>query len=410
MRRLSIGKKTEKGTTKIDHFRFIRKLGYKRWESDDSANAQFGFKPTSMRVILCNDDPEKILNSQLASFRNVTEQGRGGKSYVRQVLYCYGDGETAYRLKTSDSNERDEMVCPNGDCPLQKAKKCKPAGNMYFQVPDLGGGMVELITSGWGTIGAIEDKLEEISGITGGILAGIPVTLVVKPDIARPKGIGQVTIYVVDIEYDIKEVMIAAVQMKDLRSHSTARQQAAAAAPEIQNWPDDEIEEFVDEFHPTNGNGGDGERIKPGDRGDGAPITLQDRGDGTRVEYNSDRDFEGGMNWTPPEADETRPARSSRPTDGNYAMPCDSDSEEPIDANTGNGVQSSSEESDTLTDARCQTANWFRKAFEKDQKAAIAIRNELFGRSIGLIMECDDVEHLNEATEAFKGVERQGAS
>ncbi len=256
-RRLAIGErvpiqgsnKTRPG--KLDHFQFRRKVGHKMWEVDTTANERFGGRPTAISVILCNDDPEKVLDSGLASFRSIPD----GK-YKRQVLYCHGDNETAYRLISSAGPERRTLTCDKNECPVFQDGDCKPYGVFHFQVPELGGGIVEFKTSSWNTIDAVEAALEEISGITGGILAGIPVTLVVRPEMVRAKARGgQLTkIYIVDIEYDIREVQHAARMMKDLRSSSTApRRTGAVEAPPIGEWEEDDHEEFAEEFHDGNG-------------------------------------------------------------------------------------------------------------------------------------------------------------
>ena len=202
-------------------------------------------KPTEIAIILMYDNIDKNFPHRLACFDG-------------QQLWCQGDGIDAYRRNNGGWAARK---CP---CELLKTadgnKKCKPNGNLAVVIKDAPqvGAIYEYTTTSWETVRNIVSSLMHIQTITGGILAGIPLALVMYPSTDRvetAKGTTSNLNYKVAVTFKggyralaecaqeaAKNRLAARVDMKELES---GRAQALA-----EDLSTEEQADIVQEFYP----------------------------------------------------------------------------------------------------------------------------------------------------------------
>lgn len=186
---------------KLDHF-LITSMARgqdNNFLRDDKIHAVLGDKPTEIPVVLLYDDIELNFQTRYACYN--------GKN-----LHCSGDGETARYIKTpanpqtnapAEYAERD-CTCYRQDPTYQGKDKCKINGNLSVMISgvDVVGGVWKFRTTSYNSVVGLLSSLALIKRITGGPLAGIPLTLTVQPKtVSDPiKGSTQV-VYMVGLEY-----------------------------------------------------------------------------------------------------------------------------------------------------------------------------------------------------------------
>ena len=205
--RISIGEmvpvKGKEGVTrpnKLDHFeiRTNQKGPDGALLTDTALMARMGERPTSLRIRLPFNNVEMNFATTLAYFRGNTR-------------YCWGDGETAQRLKTEPNGGkptfgRAEPYGPCGEaCRDFDERRCKPMGVLSCILEDQQqvGGIYLFRTTSWRSIRNIQSGLQAIQAMTGGILAWIPLTMRLVSETVQPKGGGAAnTAYIVQIVYE----------------------------------------------------------------------------------------------------------------------------------------------------------------------------------------------------------------
>jgi|GEM_PF-3082143 len=164
-----------KAPTKLDFFVFQRKtnkgpgLGA-GWELDPALTEHYGKSPREIEIILLDDEPEAIFPTQLAWW-TATE------------CKCHGDGERATRRTEANPDGEDWEPCGK-TCPDLEEGRCKPSGDLRFMLADFPtlGSICRLHTSSYRSIMQINSAIEQIRTITGGRLAGIRASLVVRAE------------------------------------------------------------------------------------------------------------------------------------------------------------------------------------------------------------------------------------
>jgi len=128
--------------------------------------------------------------------------------YLGKTLFCSGDGETANEA-IADQNKKVSgykqvsCTCRRAEFGYEGRDKCKITGKLQFVIrgAERIGGVHVYRTTGRNSVISIMSSLAMIQRITGGLLAGIPLELVVNPkQVADPNG-AQQTVYVVSIEF-----------------------------------------------------------------------------------------------------------------------------------------------------------------------------------------------------------------
>jgi len=128
--------------------------------------------------------------------------------YLGKTLFCSGDGETANEA-IADQNKKVSgykqvpCICRRAEFGYEGRDKCKITGKLQFVIrgAERIGGVHVYRTTGRNSVVSIMSSLAMIQRITGGLLAGIPLELVVNPkQVSDPNG-AQQTVYVVSIEF-----------------------------------------------------------------------------------------------------------------------------------------------------------------------------------------------------------------
>jgi hypothetical protein len=184
-------------------------------------------------------------------------------AYSGARCWCSGDGEVAERL--SGDGKYQERSCPCGhlDVTFTGAPKCKPLGTLQVLLEgvDRVGGVWKFRTTSWNTVNAILSSLALIKTITGGPLAGIPLTMVLSPKTVTIPGGSQagqsMVVYVVSLEYRGPEEQLAELgyakaklrierQIKMETVEADARRLLVAPHQE----PPQDQQETAEEFYP----------------------------------------------------------------------------------------------------------------------------------------------------------------
>ncbi|MCK5450239.1 MAG: hypothetical protein KAI70_00585 [Candidatus Omnitrophica bacterium] len=185
--------------------------------------------------------------------------------YFGKTLYCSGDGEYAHQL-TKGKAERIQAECScfrsaptfNGDKNDGKGK-CKINGTLsvMIQGADSVGGVWKFRTTGYNSTIGILSSLTLIKSITGGVLAGLPLTMTIHPKIATNPLNGQAqTIYVVGIEYSGNIKALQDKSLKIAQTNAEYRVRLGNVENEMKQLISadsslvDEAGDIVEEFHP----------------------------------------------------------------------------------------------------------------------------------------------------------------
>lgn len=215
---------------------------------DEALHKLLGEAPKDIKVRLIYDAPELNFPTRYAA-------------YMGRKLWCAGDGEYAERLN-ADGKSRQAVQCP---CPRKEPgysgnDKCKMNGVLGVLIDGAGGvgGVWKFRTTSWNTINGILSSMAFIKGVSGGVLANIPLTMSVRPKQASAPDGQQQTIYVVSLEFagDMPELQQighkialdrATTHMSiELIEHEARR---LLAPPTDAPLPGDDAEEIAAEFY-----------------------------------------------------------------------------------------------------------------------------------------------------------------
>jgi hypothetical protein len=180
---------------KLDHFRVVTmsRGADGNYLPNDEIHKLYGEKPTEIPIRLLFDDLELNFNCRYAC-------------YAGKDLWCHGDGETFTRMTKAVSGTPEPEKCP---CERQKPDypgkgKCKINGVLSCIIDGAAtvGGVYKFRTTGYNSTVGILSSLTLIKSITGGVLAGIPLSLTVAPkNVINPENGQNQTIYFVNVEY-----------------------------------------------------------------------------------------------------------------------------------------------------------------------------------------------------------------
>jgi Recombination directionality factor-like len=185
---------------KFDHFeiRTTQRDEQGRWLPDEAMMARVGEKPTSLKIRLPFNDIDMVFSTTLAYYR-----GRN--------RFCWGDGESAQRLTVVSDGHSPRFGSPQPYGPCGEAckdfadRRCKPLATLQLILEEqqqVGGAYVFKTTS-WNSIRNIASALAAIKAQTGGILAWVPLTMKLVPQVVQPKdGSPANTAYVVQIVFE----------------------------------------------------------------------------------------------------------------------------------------------------------------------------------------------------------------
>lgn len=179
---------------KLDHFvvTTLERGEDGNFLKDREVHNRFGEKPTELPVILLYNDPSLNFQSRWACF-------------VGTRLWCTGDGENAIRKQKDGSAIHWDCTCERAAPDFKTDQyRCKTAGVLSVMLADMEnvGGVYKFRTTSYNTVVNIMSSMALIQRITGGTLAGIPLTMAIRPKtVVTPIDNKTQKVYVVGLEF-----------------------------------------------------------------------------------------------------------------------------------------------------------------------------------------------------------------
>lgn len=220
---------------------------------DQAVMSMLGSKPREIPIRLIYDDINLNFPSRYAC-------------YIGKTLWCTGDGQQARRANVDEQNKIApghhlvHCTCHRQDPAYTGRDKCKITGTLSAVIDgaDVVGGVWKFRTTSYNSVVGILSSLAMIKRITGGRLAGIPLTLKLSPKaVTDPVKGSQQTIYVVSIEYrgSIQSLRAAGYEaLKEDRDHGARIEHLEEDARALLSDRSDEMEaeadDIVEEFYP----------------------------------------------------------------------------------------------------------------------------------------------------------------
>ncbi|MDD2904183.1 MAG: hypothetical protein PHU44_17285, partial [Syntrophales bacterium] len=205
-----------------------------------------GGKLKELPVMLLYNDPDVNFQTRYAC-------------YIGNRLWCCGNGEEAQRLEQGGKYQPVTCPCLRLEANYAGKDKCKPNGTLQvlLQGVDRIGGVWKFRTTSWNSVNSIMSSLKLIQAITGGVLAGIPLKLVLSPKTVTIPGTGQnMIVYVVSLEFPGTEQELAKIgyDVAKRRADHKAKMdlieaEARKALEHLEETPE-EMREVQEEFYP----------------------------------------------------------------------------------------------------------------------------------------------------------------
>lgn len=210
--------------------------------------------------------------------------------YFGKQLFCSGDGEFANQLLDITKAERKQVPCPcyrqdphfNGDKNDGKGK-CKINGTLSCLIDGAGsvGGVYKFRTTGYNSTVGIYSSLVLIKGLTGGMLAGIPLIMTIQPKVVTSPVDGKSqTIYVVGIEFPGDIPTLQSKTLELAKSNADFRQRLARVEDDARKMIScdaellDQAGDIVEEHHPEETQPSPGSLIDPNQAQVAAPVPV----------------------------------------------------------------------------------------------------------------------------------------
>jgi hypothetical protein len=179
--------------------------------------------------------------------------------YIGNRLWCCGNGEEAQRLGEEGKYQPVPCPCLRLEANYTGKDKCKPNGTLQvlLQGVDRIGGVWKFRTTSWNSVNSIMSSLKLIQAITGGVLAGIPLKLVLSPKTVTVPGTGQnMVVFIVSLEFPGTEQELAQIgyDIAKRRAEHKAKMdqieaEARKALEHLEETPE-EMREVQEEFYP----------------------------------------------------------------------------------------------------------------------------------------------------------------
>lgn len=277
---------------KYDHFRIttLERGPDGNFVMDKALHDKLGLgdTPTEIPVRLLYDDIALNMQSRYACYNGKT-------------LWCSGDGVTALRASKNPTDqplpEPFQVQCPchRQDPSYTGADRCKINGRLSVIIDGAGsiGGIWVFRTTSYNSVTGLSSSLLLLQTLTGGLLANIPLKLVIQPKrVNSPVDGKAATVYVVSLEFagDITELQETAhkialdratahVSIKNIEEE--ARRLLALPMPANAVLPGDEPDFIVEEYYPEQ-NGSMGSTVVVADAA-AAPPPRPQRSDYTET-------------------------------------------------------------------------------------------------------------------------------
>lgn len=286
---------SRQGTTfqppqKLDHFvvTTLERGADGNFVRDEAVHALIGDQPRRIPVRLLFNDIEMNFMSRYACF-------------VGRQMWCAGDGETAQRMTRDGARETVQCPCPRIEQGYQGKDRCKVNGALSLIIDGIPGvgNVWTFRTTSWNSVQNLTSAMYQIKALSGGVLAGLPIDLVLAPkEVTAPDG-KMMKAWIVSMQFsgtveDLRDVGYKLLEaeathgMRVRQIEDDVRRRLALPAPSDVPLPGDDINDIVDEFYhdepapprPTReqfkalpaGNAGAGAN-NPADPGGHAPVT-----------------------------------------------------------------------------------------------------------------------------------------
>lgn len=286
---------SRQGTTfqppqKLDHFvvTTLERGADGNFVRDEAVHALIGDQPRRIPVRLLFNDIEMNFMSRYACFAG-------------RQMWCAGDGETAQRMTRDGARETVQCPCPRIEQGYQGKDRCKVNGALSLIIDGIPGvgNVWTFRTTSWNSVQNLTSAMYQIKALSGGVLAGLPIDLVLAPkEVTAPDG-KMMKAWIVSMQFsgtveDLRDVGYKLLEaeathgMRVRQIEDDVRRRLALPAPSDVPLPGDDINDIVDEFYhdepapprPTReqfkalpaGNEGAGE-YGPADNGGRAPVT-----------------------------------------------------------------------------------------------------------------------------------------
>jgi Recombination directionality factor-like len=266
--KIKIGRKgPERKSSNGRTFRVPEKLDHFVVTTNERDNDGDLIEDTNLALILAKN-PRELDIALLSNDPNVNMPTYLGY-YISRQCFCFGDGVTGWRAPTKE-DERGKRVIVEGDrlpctCPCPyfdetEGARCKANGILSVQLVKARvlGGVYRFRTTSVNSISNILSSMELIKLYTGGILAGLPLSMTLSPmtkDIPIRGVMQSTTFWVVSIVYkgDAEALQLAATQAAERRLHFTksVKELEQKAQMLLQSAPVSETDaDVADEFYP----------------------------------------------------------------------------------------------------------------------------------------------------------------
>ena len=317
---IKIGKKVEgKGyPQKLDHFMLCMgaRDGQGNMVRNDDLHKTFGDKPTELPVVLLYDDIELNMPHYYAY-------------YAATRWICKGDGKVATRREidpeTKKVLETKETVCPCNfltDKDEKGATRCKPCGILQVMLRGATrtGGHFAFRTHSWNSLRDLLGSMMFIQNVAYGKLAGIPLTLMMKPTAGKDAS-GKTTMnWTVTLVFNGDPTELRKFGLEALKLESGYKNEmkmltagAESLAKSLVDEPEEEERHIAEEYYPHGEVAPDAEEAE-------ATITEETPAPPPRKQRKNSP-APAQANPSPPPQQEAPPPPTSAPAPGPVAPP-----------------------------------------------------------------------------------------
>jgi len=161
---------------------------------------------TELMESLPKDDSDKLTELPIKFLYNDTVLNFQSRftCYKGKTLWCSGDGVGAYRLdETTGEREFRDCPCEHSSPDYEGKQICKPYGILSCIIDGVKkiGGVWKFRTTSYHNCRNIPSSMQFVKAITKGQLMGIPLKLVLQPQLTQLKNGTQQKLYLVRVIY-----------------------------------------------------------------------------------------------------------------------------------------------------------------------------------------------------------------
>lgn len=232
---------------KLDHFvvTTLERDKDDNFKTDDKIMKMLGENPKSIPIRLLFDSLEANFQSRYSAYKGKT-------------LWCSGDGCGAFRATSTGAKEAVSCPCGREQPTYKGAEKCKMNGCLSCMIDgaDTIGGIWKFRTTGYNSTVGIMSSLSLIRALSGGLLAGLDLSMTIQPKVGTDPDGKSVTIQVVGIVFRGSVQKLQEKTLEIARQNADFRVRLSHVESEVLKMIGvdaelvDQAGDIVDEFHP----------------------------------------------------------------------------------------------------------------------------------------------------------------